>query len=127
MTYTLTRTECGPNGTIGELCDEDGNRLCYTCERPDNGNQPDGCIPTGTYAVIPHNSSAHPNTWEITGVPNRSAILIHNGNTENDSAGCVLVGDSVGTLDGLPAVLNSVATLEQLRTELPSNFQLLIQ
>src|ERR1700743_2206922 len=103
MIYTLTREQEGPNGTIGELTDEYGNRLCYTCELPWLNNAPQqSCIPTGTYLVVPHNSIAHPNVWELENVPGRSGILIHNGNTENDSKGCIIVGDSVGEIDNLP-------------------------
>jgi len=97
-----------------------------TCEPPENNNRPDTCIPPGTYIVIPHNSSTHPNTWEISNVPNRTAILIHDGNTENDTLGCVIVGDRLGTVDDLPAVLDSRLTLAALRREIPQTFTLVI-
>lgn len=125
MAYIITRTKTGPQGTFGMLTDEFGTDLCCTCELPWNANIPDSsCIPAGTYEVIPHNSPEHPATWEITGVPNRSGILIHNGNTENDSLGCVICGDRFGTVDDLPAVMDSDATLAMLRSVLPANFRL---
>lgn len=116
----LTRTLYGQQATIGMLFDEEGSRLCYTLELPWHDNDPQtSCIPKGVYTYIPHNSPKHPNTWEITGVPGRSDILLHNGNTELDSQGCILVGDSTGEINGLPAVLNSVKTLNMLRGILP--------
>lgn len=123
----LARFRSDSNGTFGTLSDDTGQKICYTCERPWDDNKPDtSCIPKGIYNCIPHNSSSHPDTWEITGVPNRSEILIHNGNINTQSSGCVLVGDSLGKINGMPAVLNSVSTLEMLRSVLPSNFQLTI-
>lgn len=125
--YTLTRTTTGPQGTFGTITDETGTVICVTCEPPEGNNGPDTCIPTGTYTVIPHNSPAHPNTWEISDVPNRTAILIHDGNTEEDTLGCVIVGDRLGTVDDLPAVLDSRLTLAALHNELPPTFMLVIQ
>jgi hypothetical protein len=121
-TYTLTRTESGNDGVFGQLSDDAGNVLAVTCEPPDGCNGPDTCIPAGTYTVIPHDSPAHPNTWEISGVPNRTAILIHDGNTDKDTLGCVVVGDRMGFIDGLRAVLDSRITLNALRGELPQTF-----
>ena len=127
MPYTITRFKSDANGTFGKFLDLQGQVLAYTCERPWAGNAVGiSDIPAGSYAVIGHNSPEHPHTWEITGVPGRSNILIHNGNTEKDSEGCILVGDSFGVVDGLPAVLNSVNTLNKLRSELPSGFTLVI-
>jgi hypothetical protein len=126
--YTLVREASSPNGTLGEIFNPDGTHLCYTCELPWLNNDPQtSCIPIGTYTCVPHNSPAHPNTWELQNVPNRTAILIHNGNAAKvDSLGCILVGDPTGTISGFPAVLNSVATLNILRGKLPTNFTLSI-
>ena len=125
--YILTRNPSTADGTFGSLADADGNILCVTCELPWLNNVPQiSCIPTGAYSCIPHNSSTHPNTWEITEVPNRSEILLHNGNIDTQSKGCIVVGEYMGELNGKPAVLNSVATLDKLRGILPDNFQLII-
>lgn len=126
--YLLTRSASSNDGTLGEIFNPDGTHLCYSCELPWLDNAPDtSCIPTGTYSCMPHNSADHPNTWELQNVPGRTAVLIHNGNAaEVDSKGCILVGDSYGTIQGFPAVLNSVATLNMLRGKLPPTFQLII-
>lgn len=125
--YTIQREPSTPDGTLGEWMDEKGNHICYTVELPWADNETDkSCIPCGNYKVIPHNSPAHPNVWEITNVPGRSGILIHAGNSEKDVLGCIAVGDSQGEIKGLPAVFNSVSTLNKLRGELPSDFILTI-
>lgn len=123
--YVLSRQPSAADGTLGELADSTGAHLCFTCELPWRDNTPDlSCIPPGVYDCIPHNSTDHPNTWELQDVPGRSAILIHSGNTEKDSLGCIVVGSELGTLDGLPAVLNSKVTLKMLQATLPGNFTL---
>jgi hypothetical protein len=125
--YTLVREASSDNGTLGEIFNPDGSHLCYTCELPWQNNSPDvSCIPLSTYTCIPHDSAAHPNVWELQNVPGRSAILIHNGNTEHDSLGCIVVGSQQGTLGGLPAVLNSNNTLAMLGQTLPPTFTLTI-
>lgn len=128
MPYFLKRQPSTDDGTLGELLDNEGQHICYTIELPWKDNEPQvSCIPTGTYQVILHDTPAHPHTWEITNVPDRQAILIHNGNTENDVKGCVAVGSEIGEIDGLPAVLNSNATLKKLREILPLNFTLTVE
>lgn len=125
MNYTLTRTEQGEDGTFGTLNDENGLALCCTCEPPPSGPHP--CIPEGIYVVIPHDTPAHPDVWELQDVPGRTAILIHDGNTEHDTLGCIICGDRMGWINGLRAVLDSKITLKTLRAELPSYFTLTIQ
>lgn len=48
----------------------------------------------------------HPLIW-IKNVPNFEFILIHWGNTDDDSDGCLIVGDKLGVIKGQTAVLNS--------------------
>jgi hypothetical protein len=127
MLITLTRYQSADTGTFGKLFDANNSFLCYTCERPWYDNLPGkSCIPTGSYSVVPHNSADHPDTWELLNVTNRVAILIHNGNTIRDTEGCILVGNPTGVIDGLPAVLHSVDTLNMLRKTLPQTFTLII-
>lgn len=118
----LTRTLYDPKAIFGMLFDDEGNQLCLTLELPWNDNDPDtSCIPKGEYQFIRHDSPKFPHTWQIVGVPDRDGILIHNGNTEDDTHGCIIVGDSMGKIDGLPAVLNSVKTLDMLRGIIPDS------
>ena len=107
MDLQLKRTSFAENGIFGELQDMQGNRVAYTLEhayQQDDGSwQPK--VPAGTYTCqlgshqLAH--MTHPfQTYEITNVPGHSSILYHSGNLENDSSGCVLLGDEQ-TADGL--------------------------
>lgn len=125
-TLLLRRVASGICGTFGVLI-MDGYPICVTCEDPWNDNAPnDSCIPLGRYHCIPHNGPRFQNVWEIANVPGRSAILIHSGNSIADTHGCVLLGDSFDKVDGLPGIINSVATLTRLRKLLPSQFDLVV-
>lgn len=121
----LVRTESGPMGTFGRM-EMDDEPLCVTCEDPPNNNARGiSCIPAGIYDCVPHNSDKFPNVWEVTDVPNRTAILIHNGNTIDDTHGCILVGESfMDFSSGRHGVINSRKTLEMLRDTIPDNFTL---
>lgn len=106
---TLKRVSYIPDGTFGVLLDED-IPFALTCEREWLHNQPEiSCIPIGTYSCKRVVSPKFGDTFEITNVPGRSAILFHSGNTEDDSLGCILVGEQFGDLRGKTAVLSSKA------------------
>lgn len=123
----IRRYECSPDGTIGTFW-IDNEFLCYTLEDPDNNNHKgDSCIPEGVYKVAPHSGTKFKDVWILKDVPNRDAILIHNGNTIEDTHGCILVGRKSGFLNGLPAVLESNMALRELRKKLPRNFTLTIR
>lgn len=70
------------------------------------------CIPYGTYKVShrysPHFSPqcGHEMLW-VKDVPGFDYILIHWGNTNKDTEGCLLVGDKLGVLNGTTAILDS--------------------
>jgi hypothetical protein len=52
-------------------------------------------IPTGVYKVIVNYSQGKKRMLpRLLDVPGFSGILIHRGNTENDSSGCILVGEN---------------------------------
>ena len=123
-TVRLIRDERTPDVTRGYMTIE-GKRVCETLEEPWRDNKPKvSCIPTGLYRVVKWDSAKYPNVWHVTDVPNRSAILIHNGNTVLHTEGCILVGNQRGVLGKLKAVLNSVVTLAGLRKLLPDEFML---
>lgn len=104
---TLERFAYTPMGTFGKIV-VDGAVL-YTVERPWLNNAPSvSCIPEGTYKCKPRRYfRGGYDAAEVTGVPNRSYILFHKGNTMMDSAGCILVCSSLGCLNGLWAGLGS--------------------
>ena len=114
----LTRLKTGPHGTFGKLT-VDGQSY-QTGELPERGNQPSlSCIPAGEYRVDWHHSPRFGDCYQLEAVPGRSHILIHAGNLcgdttrglKSDVEGCVLLGYSVGALNGQDAVLSSKAAV----------------
>lgn len=123
----LRRWAHTPHGVFGTMTF--GDFSCFTVERPWVNNQPRvSCIPDGMYSAIWHNSPRFGRTIAIVGgsvslspSPNhqRSAILIHQGNTMDELLGCIAVGDSLGMVNGRWAVLNSVRTLGRFHAAIP--------
>lgn len=105
-----------------------GKPECCTLELPDNNNQKNiSCIPVGKYSVKKHLSPTFGNVFLIENVVGRTDILIHQGNTAEDSKGCVLVGERFGVLDDNPAVLASRDALAKIKNLLPNSFSLVIR
>ncbi len=122
--------------SLGVMPFED--KLVYTIERPfiqesktfhRAGKPFDSCVPYGIYDLIPHDTEKHKNVWALVnhdlGVYHkrsemrygldRFAILIHSGNYVTDVTGCICVGDSTRLKQGMPIVMNSVATIRYMR------------
>jgi hypothetical protein len=103
----------------------DNEEICKTLENPWLNNQPFiSCIPAGKYIVKKYSSHKYPDVWELQNVDGRSKILIHNGNLEKHTQGCILVGATWGFIDEELAVLNSNATLNRLRKRLDNEFSI---
>ncbi len=123
--YSLIRQPSTPDGTLGIWLNQDGTKLCKTIELPWLDNHPQtSCIPAMPVTFERFISPKHGQVWVATNVPDRSEIEVHNANQSKQLLGCIGVGNTFGTLDGLPAVLNSVDTLNMLRATLPANFTL---
>lgn len=121
-TITLTRLVSSRRGTLGVLHDKD---FCYsvTLEDPWRNNKVgESCIPEGVYLVTPHSGTKYKNVWIVNDVPGRSAILIHWGNTENDTQGCILAGMSF--VPDQVAITQSRKAVDNLRIVLPKRFLL---
>ena len=106
----LVRFASFKDRTIGRLT-YNGEHF-FTVERPWLDNQQNvSCIPTGVYKLGRVDSPKFgPGTWEIQDVPNRSNILLHAGNTQNDVSGCLAVG--LGVFGQLQGVSNSKQAIE---------------
>lgn len=128
---TLERFCYSPMGTFGRLfLDQQEMYTFYTVEQPWQANILFiSCIPEGTYVCAPYSSQKYPSTWEITKVPNRTAILFHVGNTRNDFQGCIGVGVGLGVVKHQWAVTASVVAFEQFKEYLKNEkqFQLKIR
>lgn len=117
-TITLIRVESAPDGTFGVML-IDGHAFCVTLERPWVNNEKQvSCIPVGEYSAVRITRPSGQVTFMIVGVPNRSAILFHPGNTIEDSKGCVLLGQFWEKLRENRAVKNSGHTFELFMREL---------
>jgi len=107
MIFTIKRVSTDKDGTFGVLL-FNNTPFAVTLERQWLNNKPSiSCIPAGNYICKRVNSPKFGDTFEITGVPGRTHILFHKGNVDNDSHGCVLIGEKFGILGADSAILDS--------------------
>ena len=72
------------------------------------------CIPAGRYLCKRTRTPTYGIVFEITGVPGRTAILIHWGNIDDNSKGCVLLGESFNVWsDGSVSVASSKIAFQE--------------
>lgn len=114
MKMILQRTWISGLGQFSELVDDHDTRIWHTAEHAyqDEHGTWAPKIPAGTYTCVLGTHALHDGVpfkaYEITGVTGHSGLLFHVGCfPQKDSDGCVLIGDSAGDIDGVPAVLNS--------------------
>ncbi len=96
-----------------------------TLELPWRNNEKNiSCIPAGRYKAVLHNSPKFGRCIKLLDVPERTDILIHAGNTTDDTEGCIIVGSE--HIDN--AVMSSRVALNKLLTiaELMSDDELFI-
>ena len=113
MKLEVLRISSGEDSTSGLLFDVTNERkfLCYTLEDEYRDSYKEKVmsetrIPAGTYEVklrtvggmhkryTDRFADIHKGTLHVTDIPNFKYILIHCGNTDEHTAGCLLVGDS---------------------------------
>lgn len=124
----LTRIASNPEeGTFGSLV-LDGKPVCNTLEPYIRDNaQSVSCIPEGQYICKRHNSSKYgSNIWKVTNVEGRSFILIHWGNLDDHTEGCILTGEKFGMLQGKWAVLESRVAFNELMDSTRHDTELLL-
>ena len=128
----LWRTHFSDDGTLGMLY-INGKFFCHTLEprkRARGARKVPGktAIPDGTYLLnlsrtSPRFSNYKRYPWAkawsgkmpmLCNVPGFNAILIHVGNTPNDTEGCILVGEAKNTT----FILHSVDTFHRLMKRL---------
>lgn len=108
MNITVKRIAKRGSYTIGKMY-IDGEYFCDTLEDTDRGllqsmdlNEIKSkkipgqtAIPTGTYKVIVNQSPKFKrNLPRLLAVPGFEGVLIHRGNTNKDTAGCILIGEN---------------------------------
>ena len=110
MELEVLRISSGEDSTSGLLFDVTNKRkfLCYTLEDEYREEKIMGetRIPAGTYEVVFRKSGGFHNKYvkrygemhrgmlHIINVPGFEYILIHTGNTDEHTAGCLLLGDT---------------------------------
>ena len=113
MKLDVIRTQFGKDATNGLLF-IDGVFECYTLEDEvrDVKVHSETAIPLGTYEIKFRNiggfdtkyrarygTTFHKGMLELQDVPNFKYILIHTGNTDEHTAGCLLLGETQQDLD----------------------------
>lgn len=116
MRAYLYRFQFLPYCTLGVLYIK--NKKFYTLEQQwENNERAVSCIPDGTYEgkyLAKSASGKYTEVYHLPAVPNRSGILIHEGNLAKDTIGCILLGKKRGKLLGQEAVLNSKTAMKEL-------------
>lgn len=120
MQLVLDREASDLEGTYGTLKLPDGT-VFQTLELPwkDNAART-SCIPTGVYKCSRRQTTSFGLAYEVYGVPGRSAILIHAGNSAGsaehgkkaDSQGCILLGMGRGHSGNQKTITNSQAAMK---------------
>lgn len=92
LTLALERFAYTDVGTFGRL--QLGGLTLFTCEDPWNENAVGrSCIAEGRYTIGPDHYNKHDyDCYGVRGVVGRDRILIHKGNSDEDTAGCILLG-----------------------------------
>ena len=100
----LNRVDESVDQTLGYLTLYDGLEKvfdCVTLELPYEHNMAMvSSIPKGSYKVSHRYSDKYKNHLIVDDVPNRRYILIHYGNYNTDTRGCILVGSRFAQING---------------------------
>lgn len=130
--FIIKRIAETEHGTFGVILD--GNTpFAITLENRWYNNEPNiSCIPPGTYFCKRVLSPTFGNTFEIMDVQDRTHVLFHWGNRDNDTEGCILIAEEFGVLGGEGAILSSNREGKGFkefieRTEDINDFMLVIQ
>lgn len=102
-------------GIAGVMINPDGYiPFCVTMELPWMSNKPFiSCIPSGIYICERKESPKHGSTFEIKDVFNRTDILFHKGNFDDDTKGCIVLGESFDHMRGEPAIMRSMTAFSE--------------
>lgn len=99
--------------TMGEaFC---GGPKWYSLELPWGDNHPEtSCIPVGTYKATRHTRADGLKSLLLEGVPGRTEVEVHPGNTTAQTHGCILLGKGAYCSLATAGVANSDAALDEL-------------
>ena len=131
MKLKVIRFNSQSDSTNGLLFDATNGMdfLCYTLEdeKREEKVMAETRIPAGTYEIklrkeggfhgryTKKYGSMHKGMLHVQDVPNFKYILIHIGNTDEDTAGCLLIGDSASsTVSGEGSIGNSTSAYKRV-------------
>ena len=116
MNIKLIRAFSNSKATLGILQIEGVDHSpIFTLENPQRQTIADSCIPVGAYLCRPYSGTIHKDVYELQFVPRRTSILIHTGNYEYETLGCILIGLNAGEVGGNPCVLNSRIAMDYIK------------
>lgn len=121
FTYLLKRIAGNTFGTFGVLIDENNIPFVLTLERQWLNNRHGvSCIPTGIYECERVTTPLHGNCFQVMNVPDRDSILLHKGNIDDDSHGCILIGEKFeyAIKNGKPGVAASGEGYDEFMSKL---------
>lgn len=121
----LKREIISNKAILGTLLDGD-KELCKTLENPWLNNKRNvSCIPEGTFRCVKDNEGRFRH-FRLLDVCGRSNIEIHEGNKEEHTQGCILLGKEWVFMDNELAISDSRKTIKKLKGILPEEFNLTI-
>ena len=140
MKLILRRIALKEEYTIGKLY-IDGEYFCDVLEPPtrdlnkngifDNGEtkvKNNTAIPFGTYNVIINRSPRFKRDLpRLLNVPNFDGVLIHRGNTKNDTSGCILVGENKVKGKVVNSTPYEIELVKRCKAALSNNEQITIE
>ena len=125
MKLKVERRFLGPDYTIGTL-EVDGKYFCDTLEdrvrdlSREKKVPGETAIPAGRYDVVVNISPRFKRKLpRLLNVPGFEGILIHRGNTPEDTAGCILVGENKAkgrVINSTPYELRLTEMIERAQT-----------
>lgn len=118
-TIEIRRIATGPDGTPGVIKYKNWPFIIslepeWKDNRPASPGVQGSCIPAGTYICKRVDSPKYGDTFEITDVQNRTHVLFHWGNFEDNSEACILTGEKFEPVDGRRAIQESKTAFKQL-------------
>jgi hypothetical protein len=114
----IVRLEESREGTFGALR-LNKELVCATLEPQDRLNATDvSSIPAQQYRCLRTRSPRFGETFEVADVPGRSAVLLHPGNTRDDTRGCILLGTAWGRVPAGRGVTASRAAFKDFMDRL---------
>lgn len=125
----LKRIASRSDGTFGVLMMDGNLPFAVTCERAwQNNEKMVSCIPAGTYLCKRVNSPKFGWTFQVMEVPDRSEILFHKGNRDDDTKGCIMTGESFSTWDdGSVSIAQSGAAFDEFMSRLKGHDEFMFQ